>query len=640
MIPNMYKIAGELTPTVFHVTARALAMHALSIFGDHSDVMAVRQTGWAMLASGSVQEAQDLAAIAHSATLQAAHPVHALLRRMAHLLGSEQTRTADRGRPARDGRRRPGASAPGPRALAGASRSSAAPRRTRTSISRAAKRSTPFTPPAPEIVQEAMDKFAALTGRAYHLFDYVGAPDAERVIVLMCSGTDTAQETVEALVGRGEKVGVVRVHLYRPFSTDHFAKSLPATVKSIAVLDRTKEPGVGRRTALHRRGRRRHRSGDRQDRRRLPRFRRSSAGATAWPRRNSRPAWSKPSSTSWPSPPPRTTSRSGSTTTSPTPAWSTIRISRSESESTVRCIFWGVGSDGTVGANKNSIKIIGEETDNLRPGLFRLRLAQVRLGDHLLPALRPAADPRPVADPAGQLPGLPPVLLPGTVRRPDRASNPAGPSCSTASTSRRKSGITFRAKPRNRSSTRNCASTSSTPTRWRRIPGWAGGSTPSCRPASSPSPESSRASRRSSRSRKRSRRPTASAAKRWSRKTSKPWMQTLAHLNEVKLDGRKADSKICPPPGRSGCGARIRQEGARPDDRQRGRFAAGQRDAGGRHLPERHDPVGEAQHHPRDPGLGRGDLHPVRQVLAGLPARGDPPEGLRSRPAGQSPGFL
>ena len=215
MIPNMYKIAGELTPTVFHIAARSLAAQGLSIFGDHSDVMAARATGWAMLASASVQEAQDFALIAQAATLEARLPFLHFFDgfRTSHEVNKMELLNDDDLRAmismsafwniAR-GRFRP------------IIRSCAAQRRTRMSISRRAKRSIRIMPPAPEIVQQAMDKFAELTGRQYHLFEYHGAPDAERVIVMMGSGCEAAHETVDYLIAQGEKVGVLKVRLVSP----------------------------------------------------------------------------------------------------------------------------------------------------------------------------------------------------------------------------------------------------------------------------------------------------------------------------------------------------------------------------------------------------------------------------------------
>ncbi|HPX27863.1 MAG TPA: pyruvate:ferredoxin (flavodoxin) oxidoreductase, partial [Treponemataceae bacterium] len=242
MIPNMYKIAGELTSTVFHVAARALATSSLSIFGDHQDVMACRQTGWAMVASNSVQEVMDLAVISHAATLKSRIPFlhffdgfrtsHEIQKVeevsyevMQKMIADELVR-AHRAR---------GLTPENP-VIRGTAQNPDVYFQSREGVNK-------YYNAVPSIVQEEMDKYAKLTGRQYHLFDYYGAKDAEKVIILMGSGAETCEETVEALNKKGEKVGVLKVRLYRPFSAEVFVKSLPTTVKAIAVLDRTKEPG-------------------------------------------------------------------------------------------------------------------------------------------------------------------------------------------------------------------------------------------------------------------------------------------------------------------------------------------------------------------------------------------------------------
>ena len=243
MIPNMFKIAGELTSTVFHVSARSLAMQALSIFGDHSDVMACRGTGFAMLTSGSVQEAPDMALIAHSATLRTRVPfMHFFdgFRTSAEvnkieLLDDEVIRAMIDDKLVFEHRKR--GLTPDRPVLRGTAQNPDVYFQGRETVN-------PFYLDCPEKVQTAMDDFAKLTGRQYHLFDYFGAKDAERVIVVMCSGAETAEETAKYLIAKGEKVGVLTVHLYRPFSVSHFVAALPATTRSIAVLDRTKEPGA------------------------------------------------------------------------------------------------------------------------------------------------------------------------------------------------------------------------------------------------------------------------------------------------------------------------------------------------------------------------------------------------------------
>ena len=243
MIPNMYKIAGELMPTVFHVSARCVSAHALSIFGDHSDVMACRQTGFAMLASASVQEAMDMATVAHLSTLKSKVPFlhffdgfrtsHEIQKidaipyeTLAEMVDYEDIA---------DFRRR--AMNPEHPDQRGTAQNPDIYFQNREACNK-------YYNAVPAIVETMMKKVEAATGRSYKLFDYVGAPDAERVIIAMGSGVEAIEETVDYLVAKGEKVGLVKVRLYRPFSAEHFISVLPKTVKKIAVLDRTKEPGA------------------------------------------------------------------------------------------------------------------------------------------------------------------------------------------------------------------------------------------------------------------------------------------------------------------------------------------------------------------------------------------------------------
>ena len=242
MIPNMYKIAGELTSTVFHVAARAIAAHALSIYGDHQDVMAVRQTGWALLSSASVQEAHDFAAIAQVATLESRVPfihffdgfrtshevtkIFPISDEELRLLLDDDLIRAHRAR----------ALNPNHPVLRGTAQNPDVYFQMREAAN-------PYYTAVPGIVQKAMDKFAQVTGRHYNLFDYFGHPEAERIVVIMGSGGETAMETVKHLAAKGEKVGALCVRLYRPFAIESFLKALPQSVKSITVLDRTKEPG-------------------------------------------------------------------------------------------------------------------------------------------------------------------------------------------------------------------------------------------------------------------------------------------------------------------------------------------------------------------------------------------------------------
>src|ERR1700757_4616195 len=243
MVPNMNKIAGELTPAVFHVTARTVAAHALSIFGDHSDVMACRTTGFAMLCSNSVQEAMDMALIAHAAALESRIPFLHFFDgfRTSHEVNKIEMLTADDMRALINMDRviehRQRALSPDHPVLRGTAQNPDVFFQMRESANK-------YYDDAPAKVQATMDKFAEIVGRKYHLFDYVGAPDAERVIVVMGSGAEIAHETVDYLNARGEKVGVLKVRLYRPFCVKSFMEALPATVRQIAVLDRTKESGA------------------------------------------------------------------------------------------------------------------------------------------------------------------------------------------------------------------------------------------------------------------------------------------------------------------------------------------------------------------------------------------------------------
>ncbi len=366
MIPNMYKIAGELTPVVFHVAARSLATQALSIFGDHSDVMATRATGFALLASNSAQEAQDLALIAHASTLEARIPFLHFFDgfRTSHEIDKIEQVSREDMRAMIDDRfvqaHRKRALSPEHPFIRGTAHNPDVYFQARESVN-------PYYQACPAIVQRTMDTFARLSGRRYHLFDYVGAPDAERVMVIMGSGAETVQATVDHLVEQGEKVGVVKVRLFRPFSVEHFLQELPPTVKAIATLDRTKEPGsIGEPlnldvTAAINEGWREH-AGEA-----LPRIIGGRYGLSS---KEFTPAMVKGIFDEMSKAEPKRHFTIGihddvtSSSLEYDPAFSI------ELEETVRCVFWGLGSDGTVGANKNSIKIIGEETENYAQGYF------------------------------------------------------------------------------------------------------------------------------------------------------------------------------------------------------------------------------------------------------------------------------
>jgi pyruvate-ferredoxin/flavodoxin oxidoreductase len=243
MIPNMYKIAGELLPTVFHITARSIATHALSIFGDHGDVMTCRETGWGMLCSCSVQEVMDFTLIAQQATLASRVPFLHFFDgfRTSHEEQKVEELTQDDMRAMIDDKlvaeHKARALTPEHPVIGGTAQNPDVFFQCRETCN-------PFYLATPKTVEETMNKFARIVGREYKLFDYVGAPDAEKIIIIMGSGADTAHETVNYLTSQGEKVGLVKVRLYRPWSTEHFMAALPKTVKKIAVLDRTKEPGA------------------------------------------------------------------------------------------------------------------------------------------------------------------------------------------------------------------------------------------------------------------------------------------------------------------------------------------------------------------------------------------------------------
>ena len=369
MIPNMFKIAGELLPTVFHVSARSVASQALSIFGDHSDVMAVRGTGFGLLSSNSVQEAIDGALIATAASLEARVPfVHFFdgFRTSSEVQKVEML-TKDDIRALIDdvyvlAHRARGMSPDNP-VLRGTSQNPDVFFAARETVN-------PYYSAAPEIVQKTMDKFAQVVGRQYHLFDYVGAPDAERVVVMMGSGAEAIQETVEYLMGQGEKVGLVKVRLFRPWSTPHLVQALPETVKAIAVLDRTKEPGSqGEPLYLDVRNAVGEAMGDGQiDLEGYPAI---VGGRYGLGSNEFNAGMCKAVLDNLKSEKPKNHFTVGihDDVTGTSLAWNDAFSA--EPAGVHRAMFWGLGSDGTVGANKNSIKIIGDATDNYAQGYFQ-----------------------------------------------------------------------------------------------------------------------------------------------------------------------------------------------------------------------------------------------------------------------------
>ena len=367
MIPNMFKIAGELTSTVFHVSARTVATHALSIFGDHSDIMAVRSTGWGLIASGSVQEVMDLALISHAATLKGRVPVVHFFDgfRTSHEVQKiEQLSNEDMAAMIDDGlvrEHRARALSPERPVLRGSAQNPDV-------FFQAREAGNKYYAAFPGIVQEAMDKFAKVVGRKYRLFDYVGAPDAERVVVLMGSGIETADETVDYLVSKGEKVGVLKVRLFRPFSLQHFISALPKTVRGIVVLDRTKEPGAAGEplyqdvmTAI----------GESHNKGTLPfNIPKVIGGRYGLSSKEFTPAMVKASLDELKAAAPKNHFVVGIKDDVTNNSLDYDPSFVVEGEDVKRCLFYGLGSDGTVGANKNSIKIIGEETDNFAQGYF------------------------------------------------------------------------------------------------------------------------------------------------------------------------------------------------------------------------------------------------------------------------------
>jgi pyruvate-ferredoxin/flavodoxin oxidoreductase len=368
MIPNMYKIAGELTPTVFHIAARAIATHALSIFGDHSDVMSCRSTGWAMLCSNNPQEIMDFALISQAATLEARVPfLHFFdgFRGYVEVQKVEQLSFDDMRAMVTDemvAAHRARALNPEKPTIRGTSQNPDVYFAGREAVNT-------YYAAVPAIVQKAMDKFAKVVGRQYKLFEYVGAPDAERVVVMMGNGAEAAEEVVEHLIAKGEKVGVLKVRLYRPFSLENFAQALPKSVKSIAVLDRTKEPGsLGEplyedvRTAIGE-----TMASGLLKMKDYPVIVGGRYGLGSFEFTGAM-AKSVFDNLAQKSPKNHFTVGINDDVTHTNLPWDPSFSS--EPAGVHRALFYGLGADGTVGANKNSIKIIGKATDNYAQGYF------------------------------------------------------------------------------------------------------------------------------------------------------------------------------------------------------------------------------------------------------------------------------
>jgi pyruvate-ferredoxin/flavodoxin oxidoreductase len=390
MIPNMYKIAGELLPTVFHVSARSLACQALSIFGDHSDVMACRQTGFAFVCACNIQEVMDFALISQQATLASRVPFLNFFDgfRTSHEFQKVEELTFDDMRAMIDdelvAQNKARALSPDRPQISGTAQNPDVYFQGRETVNK-------YYLAVPQIVQETMDKFAKLIGRSYHLFDYVGPADAEKVIVVMASAADTVHETVEFLSAESEKVGLVKVRLFRPFSTKHFIGCLPKTVNKIAVLDRTKEPGslgeplyLDVRTAV----------GEAMAAGRAPfeKYPLIIGGRYGLGSKEFTPAMVKAVFDNLDASEPKNGFTVGiidDVTNTSLDVDESFEISRGKM---FAGMFYGLGSDGTVGANKNSIKIIGELTENYAQGYFvydskkagAVTISHIRFGDQLI----------------------------------------------------------------------------------------------------------------------------------------------------------------------------------------------------------------------------------------------------------------
>ncbi len=390
MIPNMYKIAGELLPTVFHISARSLACQALSIFGDHSDVMTCRETGFAMLASNSIQEVMDIALIAQQATLASQVPfIHFFDGfRTSHEVQKVEELTMDDMRAMIDdelvAKHKARALTPDRPMISGTAQNPDVYFQGRETVNK-------YYLEVPRIVQETMDKFAKIVGREYHLFDYVGAPDAEKVLVMMGSGADTAHETLEYMKARGEKAGVVKVRLFHPFSTEDFIAALPPTTNKIAVLDRTKEPGslgeplyLNVRTAI----------GEAMEKDETPfkDYPLVVGGRYGLGSKDFTPAMVKAVFDNLDVDKPKHEFTVG---INEDLTGTSLEVDESfdvPDEGFFSGLFYGLGSDGTVGANRNSIKIIGDLTDNYAQAYFvydskkagAVTISHLRFGDKLI----------------------------------------------------------------------------------------------------------------------------------------------------------------------------------------------------------------------------------------------------------------
>ena len=480
MLPNLYKIAGELTSFCLHVAARSIATHALSIFGDHSDVMAARQSGFALLASGSPQEAQDLAAIAHAATLVSRVPfLHFFdgfrtsheIQKLAAIDDATLHSLLDPGAIAAHSDR---ALSPEHPVVRGTSQNPDA-------FFQGREAANVFHDGCPDVVADTMARFAELTGRSYAPFDYVGHPQAERVVVMMGSGAQCAHETVEHLVAAGEKVGLVKVRLYRPFSMERFTEALPTSVRSIAVLDRTKEPGsTGEPLLLDVIASLVDALGDG----RIDALPQIIGGRYGLSSKEFTPAMAKSVFDELEATAPRrrfTVGINDDVTHLSLPVAEGFDI---EADDVTRAVFFGLGSDGTVSSNKAAIRIIGAATELHCQGHFVYDSKRPAPPQCRTCASDPGRSARPTrSHERGSSVCTSRVSWNAWTSWRWRTRVP--PCCSTPPLRPTSCGTAFRRKHSGFCPNATAACTPSTPPVSLRPTAWVGGSTRSCRPASS-----------------------------------------------------------------------------------------------------------------------------------------------------------
>ena len=624
MVPNMFKIAGELTPAVIHVAARTVATHALSIFGDHSDVMHARTTGWAMLAAGSVQEAHDFALVAHAATLRARIPFLHFFDgfRTSHeinkiaLLDEDDIRALVRDADVLAFRAR--GMTPDAPVVRGTAQNPDV-------FFQAREASNPFHLAVPGIVQEVMDELAIRTGRRYGLVDYHGAPDAERVIIVMGSANGAVEETVDALVAAGERVGMLRVRLFQPFPAEQIVAALPPSTRAIAVLDRTKEPGavgeplyLGVVAALAE-----AMDADAPPFARAPRVIGGRYGLSS---KEMTPSMIKPIFDELDAARPKrhfTVGIYDDVTHLSLPIDAAFRHPRPAGE--VQAMFFGLGSDGTVGANKASVKIIGESTDLFAQGYFvydskkagSVTVSHLRFGPEPIRSTYLVEDADFVACHQFGLLGKIKVLESARHGATFLLNAPYGPDEVWDHLPTRVQDLIVDKEidfwvidalaVAEEAGMGSRINTVMQPCFFQLA-----GILPADeadRPDQGVRREDLREARRGDRAAQLCRdRPFAGA----------PCPRHGPRDREARSDataGRRP-------------GPRLRRPLHVAPDRRRGRPPSGQRDAGRWQLPERDRAVREARDRPGDPDLGSNHLHRLRQVRDGLPARDDPDEGL------------